>query len=465
MSARTTYLSSLAFGLLLACSVLLATRQACRESTARNDVGAQRAATDTEATADAAGLFRARLLAAVLRNTDVAGEAAGGSFALTVFQSLRAELVDVGSHADVEALLQSDVPQARALGLSLLVKEPRIARRRLPDYLCDNGRFPFLLSQSTDSFSSTISSVGQLAHEFLENQNVLRNCSDCFVPLASRSDIQRMDWRALSRDECAVVHSAAASVVSEQAADEALSWPSTTTSPSTLEPWQVVKAIGRVALREGSGEAANRLRDFLLKVATSATAPAQARLAAASALTRVGTAATLQVLQAHQRELDGLDVGAPGKTVLRTLRLRLRLDSEMRTLQKMARKQGVQLYAGRIADSLRRVEGEPFVLDTALNLLLYPFGHRQGAIRTQVEHTLMRQIDRAHRGFCSWDIESDLAFRLEAASYGATWNSALRSELERGGARRLAAGGSTRIVTATPQTPVLPPRVARVPGL
>jgi hypothetical protein len=368
-----------------------------------------------------------------MRDMAVSGDSIGFAGVPGAFFLLQRSILAAGAPGAVQRLLYSDVPEARAMALSVAARNPATGRAVLAAHTCDDGQIDY----NPNGCIVYRRSVGEFARELLEEPGILGGCDTCQNPLLGADELQRLDWLALSSDSCANVHQLAARKIVSGAQFAVLAanptWEALQDHLPEVDAWRMVKALARVMPRAGRNVDPRLFRDLLEATATARSTPSRARLAAASALTRVGVEETLETLERLRPELDALEPGEPGQTVLQALRGRLAFDAETEALRKSNTWMETQALAPKVIATFEHFGSEPFALDLILEVARNSFGSYTDDVRIVVDRALESQVERARYPFADWDIESDLAYRLRRGAAAAGDDVALRALLARAG--------------------------------
>lgn len=308
---------------------------------------------------------------------------------------------------EVAALLRDLAPQVRAFGLAIVAGQEHPDARAIAKHLCDNGP----ISYAPVGCIRSTSTVGRFARELLTNRGVLDSCIMC-APLLEPGELWRMDWELQARDDCQGTLIATKHNLSvPNARPGATLWAEMQRALPNLTGWRLARAIGRYGLRKH--DEAQRARELLEGIVQDASQEPAVRLAAASALTRLGTAATVSILSAQAAALDALADGGHGTRMATTLKKRLDFESRMQPYQATRVWLENDPLRSEVIATLRMFDGEPFVFDTLEHALSPMIANQAYPVLKDLEKRLAELERRVAFGFPEWSIESTLAARIE----------------------------------------------------
>lgn len=235
-------------------------------------------------------------------------------------------IVSRGNSESFRRMLEDEHPVVRCVGLlGLAKKDGKKSIRALKEHFSDREVVSFV---QYDIFSSM--TVGSFAMRLVRDTNCLvldpltPGYQHIAVPLLSRNAQIGLEIEVLAGDLCTDLHEMAAYELgeAEEAGELVLDLAVLRRQASSLRDYQIIKAIGRLKPSEDR-------RAFLIACLHRSKLDADARLAAASALTRKADETALQALRTETDALNRIDEKRWGDYVLKQLKAREAFDANL----------------------------------------------------------------------------------------------------------------------------------------
>ena len=308
------------------------------------------------------------------------------------FYLLSKRILAQGDAALFARLAADERPVTRAMGLYCLARtEGAKAAATLRQHLGDRGRIEYM----PGGCLVWTTTVGAFARELLLNADCIAWREGGPRPLVPEKEHLALELDVLARDECTDLHENAARAVRD--AEPPLDRRKLAALCPGLEAWQVVKALGRTTPRP-------ELRAFLQRCLKDADLDAAARRAAASALTRDPSDASLAALRGFGEARFVADAEARRAHDARMAPVRA--ETTWRGMERI-RKKVVLAFTAEHPLALPELEGR-----RSLAIL----GHQD--VRAALVGSFVRIAGRAPDFAEPWDTYGDVRFRLERIADG-----------------------------------------------
>jgi len=303
-------------------------------------------------------------------------------------------------------LSQDEHPVVRCVGLLALAwTEGRQAVPVLRRHLADRDWVHYLEYDIGSSMT-----VGQFALRLVRDPNCLviedRGARRARVPLLGETELLGLYMAILADDATLSVHDEAARELGRAVGRRKLTLdlPTLRQLAPSLADWQIVKAIGRTQLSDAS-------RSFLIACVQGNELNAEARLAAASALTRHADVECARALRVQRRALNKINGGRWGDFFVETLNARRAHEKSMRPFRAARSWQEREAMKDHII--LTFACDHPLALDDLVDISSPFTGRKPADVSTVRANSLIAISANLDRFSQPWSTYADTAFKLD----------------------------------------------------
>lgn len=300
-------------------------------------------------------------------------------------------------------LVQDEYPVVRCVGLLALARtEGAEAVPTLRAHLCDRDIVRYLVC---DIYSAM--TVGQFALDLLHDPNCLV-CDHRPIrsPLLPETELPGLYLSILAGHATVSVHDSAARNLNRLLGQRkvALDLAILPQMAPSLTDWQIVKAIGRIKLSDTS-------RNFVIGCAQMDGLSPQARLAAASALTRHTDVECARALRVSREALNQI-AGTPwGDVFVETLNARRTHEENMTLIRKMRSRREQESMKDHIIRTFTC--DHPLATDDLLSVPAPVIVREYADGREALANSLIAISVNLDRFSQSWNTYADTAFKLD----------------------------------------------------
>ena len=346
-----------------------------------------------------------------LADASVEGAAVGYGGAPGTFYTLLKEIEGDAQPAEIAELLRDELPQMRSLGIALLAQGDAPEPQRIAEHLCDDSAISYFPGGCVGSSTT----VGGFARTMLGNAAALESCMDCDTPLLSPEELWRLDWQLFARDHCPGLSAIDPPDISPPGASPKEDpWPALRRALPRVTTWRLIRAIGRNGRARYDRAGRDQARALLERILEDRPQAPETRLAAASALTRLGNAGSVAILDAQVASLDRIGTRAHGTHLRDTLRKRLSFEARLQPYKQVTTWRENERIAPDVIATFRAFEDEPFIFDELTDAMPQSYGDQTDAVRTALLEVLAKLEQRVAPGIPEWSVEFDLAERIDA---------------------------------------------------
>ncbi len=301
------------------------------------------------------------------------------------------------------ALAQDEHPVVRCVGLLALARtEGQEAVPTLRAHLCDRDIVRY---QVLDIHSAM--TVGQFALDLLHDPNCLV-CDRRPIrsPLLPETELPGLYLSILAGDATVSVHDDAARNLNRLLGQRkvALDLPMLQQMAPSLTDWQIIKAIGRMKLSDTS-------RTFLIACVEMDELSAEARLAAASALTRHTDVECARALRVGREALNQIDGTPWGDFFVETLNARRTHEENMALIRKARSWREQESMKDHIIRTFTC--DHPLATDDLLSVPAPVVVRKYADVREALVNSLVAISANLDRFSQSWSTYADTAFKLD----------------------------------------------------